>query len=545
MRKLSLLLLGLCGLCAIGYAQALSVHDDFEGNGTIDTWFGDDCGLDIAFANPVADASNSSATVLKYDDTGESFANVRFDLPFNFDLSEHQTFSFKIYVPSHGLTGNQPNQVSLKLQDGALGEPWSTQSEIIKPISLDQWQTVSFDFDHDPYLNLNPDSPPPTERRDFNRVLIQVNGEDNSDLVVAYLDEVAYDGTIGHGSDPNGPRFDELVWADEFEQDGPLDDTKWFHQTELPLGGSWYNGEIQHYTDRSANSYVADGVMHLVAKKETYTDQGHTKEYTSARLNSKFAFTYGRVEVRAKLPTGVGTWPAIWMLGQNIDEPGAYWLLEGYGDTPWPACGEIDIMEHWGHNQNFVQSATHTPASHGATINHGGQVIPTASSGFHVYELIWTAEKLIFSVDGVAHYTYEPEVRDAATWPFDAPQYLLLNTAIEPTIEPSFTESTMEVDYVRVYQEGTTSVGSARPGQAVRLYPNPVVDQLRLEVGPTDRSELNVYLYDARGRLQRTFVVPVQAGQAQLRDLADLPAGAYVASFWLAGQKQTVKFQKQ
>lgn len=543
MRQLRLLLIGLGGLCAVGYAQPQSVQDDFEGNGTIETWFGDDCDLDIAFANPMAEASNPSATVLKYDDTGGPFANVRFDVSHPFDLSEQHTFSFQIYVPSNSLSGNQANQVSLKLQDGTLGEPWSTQSEIIKPINLDQWQTVSFDFASDPYLNLNPDSPPPTEREDFNRVLIQVNGENNTDLVVAYLDNFTYDGTIG--DEAGDSRFDQLVWADEFEQDGPLDATKWFHQTELPLDGSWYNGEIQHYTDRTDNSYVANGVMHLVAKKETFTDQGHTKEYTSARLNSKFAFTYGRVEVRAKLPTGVGTWPAIWMLGQNIDEPGAYWLIEGYGATPWPACGEIDIMEHWGHNQNFVQSATHTPSSHGATVNHGGQVIPTVSSHFHVYELVWTAEKLVFSVDGVEHYTYEPEVQNADTWPFDAPQYLLLNTAIQPTIEPGFTQSTMEVDYVRVYQASTTSALAPTESHAIEAYPNPVSDQLWLRVGGTAQTELKIHVYDAFGRLQQSSVVPVQAGKAQLRDLTDLPAGMYVASFWLAGRQQTVKFQKK
>ena len=91
--------------------------------------------------------------------------------------------------------------------------------------------------------------------------------------------------------------------------------------------------------------------------KETYNNQGQTKQYTSARLNSKFAFKYGKIVCRAKLPTGIGTWPAIWTLGKNIDENGAYWDNLGFGTKSWPACGEIDIMEHWGSNQNYVQSA--------------------------------------------------------------------------------------------------------------------------------------------------------------------------------------------
>ena len=151
---------------------------------------------------------------------------------------------------------------------------------------------------------------------------------------------IVFIGFAGISQNSEDPVYDELVWSDEFDEDGALDNSKWFHQTELPNGDSWFNGEIQHYTDRLDNTYVEDGIMNLVAKAETFIDQGVTKNYTSARLNSKFAFTYGRVEVRAKLPTGVGTWPAIWMLGKNISENGAYWDNEGFGTTNWPACGE-------------------------------------------------------------------------------------------------------------------------------------------------------------------------------------------------------------
>ena len=112
-----------------------------------------------------------------------------------------------------------------------------------------------------------------------------------------------------------------LIWADEFNTNGNVNQEKWFQQTQLPNGYSWYNNELQHYTDEIENSYVSNGTLKIVAIKENYTDQGHTKPYTSARLNSKFAFTYGKVEVRAKLPSGQGTWPAIWTLGKNISEP--------------------------------------------------------------------------------------------------------------------------------------------------------------------------------------------------------------------------------
>ena len=243
-----------------------------------------------------------------------------------------------------------------------------------------------------------------------------------------------------------------LVWADEFETDGSIDDERWFQQSQLPNGYSWYNNELQHYTDEIENSYVSNGTLKIVAKKENYTDQGHTKQYTSARLNSKFSFTYGKVEVRAKLPFGQGTWPAIWTLGKNVIEPGGYWTNQGYGTTSWPNCGEIDIMEHWGINQNYIQSATHTPSSFGGTINHGGQNISTASSEFHTYGLIWTEDQLIFSVDDQVHFTYNPPLKDSETWPFDAEQYLLMNIAIDQNITSDFQQSTLEVDYVRVYQ---------------------------------------------------------------------------------------------
>ncbi|MGC1205702.1 MAG: glycoside hydrolase family 16 protein [Flavobacteriaceae bacterium] len=247
--------------------------------------------------------------------------------------------------------------------------------------------------------------------------------------------------------------FDTLVWSDDFNEDGPINSKNWFHQTQLPAGGDWYGGLINHYTNRIENSYVEDGFLNIVAKKELFEDQGEIKQYTSARLNSKFAFTYGKVEARVKLPFGVGTWPAIWMLNKNIDEPGAYWQKQGYGSTYWPVCGEVDILEHWGKKQNRIQSAVHTASSAGDdVVNLGGQVLENVSNQFHVYSMEWTEEKIVFSVDDVVHYVYQPALKNSDTWPFTNDQYLLLNIAIEPDIDSSFEESAMVVDYIRVYQ---------------------------------------------------------------------------------------------
>ena len=300
-----------------------------------------------------------------------------------------------------------------------------------------------------------------------------------------------------------------LIWNDEFDGSGAIDPSKWFHQTQLPNGNSWFNNELQHYTNRLDNSYVSDGTLKIVAKKETYTDQGQTKEYTSARLNSKYAFTYGKVEVKAKLPEGVGTWPAIWMLGQNISEPGAYWQTLGYGTTSWPHCGEIDIMEHWGANQNYVQSALHTPSSYGATINHGGQYISNATTQFNVYTLEWTSEQMIFSVNGYVHYTYNPDIQNSETWPFDSPQYLLMNIAIEPSIASSFTETEMELDYVRIYETSILSnQAETLPNDfnVFQNYPNPFNPVTSLSYDLLEDSYVSVTIYDMLGNVVKNLV---------------------------------------
>jgi beta-glucanase (GH16 family) len=487
------------------FSFSQTVQDDFEGNGTINSWFGDDCNFETGFQNPYKTGINTSENVLKYDDIGGAYANVRFETSINFDLSTKNTFTLKIYISSTEITGNETNQISLKLQDGSLGQPWTTQSEIIKPVILNEWQTISFDFANDNFINLDSTSDNPINRTDFNRVLLQVNGENNTSNVTAYIDDFLYDGILSEeDNSSSNPIFDNLVWSDEFDGNGAVNSEKWFHQTQLPNGGSWYNGEIQHYTDRVENTYRNNGVLNIEAKKENYTNQGVTKGYTSARLNSKFAFQYGRVEVKAKLPTGVGTWPAIWMLGKNFIEPGGYWTST-YGTTSWPACGEIDIMEHWGSNQNFVQSAMHTPSSFGGTVNHGGRTISTASSDFHVYSLDWSSEKMVFKVDGVTHYTYHPETKNSNTWPFDAEQYLLLNIAIKPGIASSFTSSKMEIDYVRVYQEATASFTSSSL-EEIKIYPNPINDKLTIKT-PNLFVGAKAVIYSLTGSKVKSFFI--------------------------------------
>jgi beta-glucanase (GH16 family) len=294
--------------------------------------------------------------------------------------------------------------------------------------------------------------------------------------------------------------YNQLVWYDEFDYSGPIDPNKWHHQTKLPEGGSWYNGEVQHYTNQLKNSMVGNGALKITAIKENYTNQGFTKAYTSARLNSKFAFTYGRVDIRAKIPTNQGTWPALWMLGKNITEPGGNFAAI-HGTTPWPACGEIDIMEHGitpSKPKGFIQSAIHTHSSFGNTVNHAGIVATDLGINYHVYSMNWSPNRITFSLDGVPFYTYNPSQKNASTWPFTSDQYLLMNIAmggVAGNIPSNFTEASMEIDYVRIYQNVLSTTNESFNDFYIT---NPVREVLEL---PSNFVENQIKLYNTSGQL--------------------------------------------
>jgi len=519
--------------------QAQTAQDDFEGNGSINSWFGDDCGININYPNPYPQAINTSNTVLRYADSGGQYANVRFDVSVNFDLLQSNTFRFKIYVSSSGVSGNQENKVSLKLQNNNLGSPWVTQSEIIKPIVLNQWQEVFFNFESDFYLNFDSTSGAPIDRTDFNRVVIQVNGENNSDNVIAYIDDFVHSNT-----ENTDPIYDNLVWSDEFDGTGPVNASNWYHQTQLIDGNSWANGELQHYTNRQANSYVSNGTLKIKAKSESYFSQGVTKNYTSARLNSKFSFNYGRVEVRAKLPSVAGTWPAIWMLGKNINENGAYWDNQGFGTANWPFCGEIDIMEpnieknqilatwHWDNGAGYQLNGSHISSSNSDT-----------SQNFHDYSLVWTPETMKIYMD--SNLVNQMDVFP----PFDSEFFILLNLAMGGNlggpIASNFSEDQMEIDYVRVYQESPLGLADLDKNTShTRLYPNPVSDVLNIEIRDVQDQKLDLSVFDISGRLISESKSAVYNQQLSY-SIRSLNAGIYFLNIRLADGYQTkLKFIK-
>jgi beta-glucanase (GH16 family) len=358
----------------------------------------------------------------------------------------------------------------------------------------------------------------------------QINGQNNTSNTLTNIDNTV-------ATSP----FNKLVWSDEFDGYGLVNSANWFHQTQLPNGLSWYNSELQHYTNSATNSFRKNGILNIIAKRENFTDQGQTKQFTSARLNSKFAFKYGRVEVRAKLPTGAGTWPAIWMLGKNIIEPGAYWT-NNYGTINWPACGEIDIMEHWGSNQNVISSAVHHPINGNLSVGEyitNAQFKPNVSNEFNIYAVEWDEQSITFSVNGIDHLTYNPIIKNQYTWPFDAEQYLLLNIAIEPRVSSNFVQSTMEIDYVRVYQKNVLNIANQTNTPKFNLYPNPTNGSVFIESTLTSSSVF--ILMDVNGKVikQDSFVGNVKVS------LDELNAGIYFIKINTADNSVNYKVIKQ
>jgi len=250
------------------------------------------------------------------------------------------------------------------------------------------------------------------------------------------------------------PRDYSLVWSDEFSVDGLPDDTKWSYDIDHNRGG-WFNNEKQYYADhRAENARVENGSLIIEARADAgeigkLPDWGK-QQYSSARLRTlgKASWTYGAVEVRAKLPCGVGSWPAIWMLP---DDKG----------IPWPDSGEIDIMEHVGFDPGKIHFSTHTKV--GNFILHtektGVKSVASACGEMHRYQLSWTPNLIVMGVDDQRGFSMKRASTKRSEWPFDGPFHILLNVAIggdwggQKGIDNKAFPQRMEVDYVRVYQK--------------------------------------------------------------------------------------------
>ena len=238
----------------------------------------------------------------------------------------------------------------------------------------------------------------------------------------------------------------ELVWSDEFDYNGLPDSNKWSYDT-IGNAWGWGNNELQYYTFKDIdNAKGSDGSLKLTANKEKYADFN----YTSARLvtKEKGDWLYGKIEVKAKLPDGIGLWPAIWMLPTDWE----------YGG--WPRSGEIDIMENVGYNPDSIYATVHTGSFNHRLGNHkNGKVsLPDNRDSFHVYAIEWDSLSIKALVDNKTYFTFQKMSDNSDEWPFDKRFHLLLNIAVGGDwgglhgVEENIFPATMEIDYVRVYQ---------------------------------------------------------------------------------------------
>jgi len=229
----------------------------------------------------------------------------------------------------------------------------------------------------------------------------------------------------------------KAFWSDEFNTPGAPDPSKWVYDIGTGSNG-WGNAELQYYTDRSQNVIVEGGYLKIKAQRESF----NRSSWTSARLKTlgKFAFTYGTVVVRAKMPEGFGTWPAIWMMGTDITTVG------------WPNCGEIDIAEHVGKDKDRIFSALHYPARNGANAVTASKMIANATTQFHEYRLDWSANSIKFYVDDIVYHN----VSNSGGIPFNKDFFFLLNLAIGGNfggqVDPGMNNAIFEIDYIRLYK---------------------------------------------------------------------------------------------
>ncbi|MFI3286369.1 MAG: glycoside hydrolase family 16 protein [Rikenellaceae bacterium] len=245
--------------------------------------------------------------------------------------------------------------------------------------------------------------------------------------------------------DPNYEQNFKLVWSDEFDGDSVNMDN-WTFETGAT---GWGNNELQNYTD-GENAAIKDGELIITARRVAEGNKVKRGGVTSTRMvtKDKQEFLYGRVEMRAKMPSGVGLWAAFWMLGAN------------FPDTTWPYCGEIDIMEYVGYDKDVQNVAMHNGSSSGRTRNKAKVTLEGMETEYHIYGIVWDKYCIKFYIDDVENviYTYQPDVYDSNTWPHSKPHFILLNLAVggdwggKMGVDVNIFPADYAIDYVRVYQ---------------------------------------------------------------------------------------------
>lgn len=308
--------------------------------------------------------------------------------------------------------------------------------------------------------------------------------------------------------DANPPNFDwELKWSDEFESPA-IDITKWSYDIGNGDWG-WGNGEEQYYTNNSNNSYIDNGVLIIQSNLQNYGGEN----YTSARMvtKNKGDWKYGKIEVRAKLPSGTGTWPSIWMLPTD-------WVYGG-----WPYSGEIDILEHVGFDQDVVHFTAHTEVYNWLNgipppgFSGNGFPVSQSTSSFHTYKIEWDENSIKWYVDDAHKFTFNNNQSNSPSdWPFNQRFHLILNIAIggswggQQGIDNSIFPVRLEVDYVRIYQK-TIQLSNQKVQipvyhNTVTNYPNPFNPSTNIKYALANDGDVRITIYDINGKEIKSLI---------------------------------------
>jgi len=437
----------------------------------------------IARVTKSATAAAEARTVI----TTMAPAGFASEIPF---ASNAKKLKLKVQSPDAGIT------VRMKVEDHTNAA--ITVSAEAVTTQAGAWETLVFDF-------ANPAAGTLNITNNYDQVTLYFNygqtGAQAGSAKTYYFDDLEM-----------VPADWQLVWSDEFDTAGALNSTKWRFETGL----DWYNGELQAYTDDLQNARVEGGNLIVEAVQEVY----QTKNYTSARVNSKGSWTYGRMEIKAMLPQGQKLWPAIWMMPDTSP----------YGG--WPNSGEIDIMENWSWAENTIYGTVHTQAyNHTIGTQKGGNLTVTdPSANWHVYVLEWFEDQMRWYVDDTLYYTFYNEGTHAK-WPFDHPFHFIFNTAVEsgaPGNEGTWTKRTMEIDYVRVYsgpRNGPAPLPHNLPG---KVEAENWTRMLGVGTETCGEGTLNVGWIDAGDFIDYKVNVPV--------------AGSYTINFRVATQNAGANF---
>lgn len=282
-----------------------------------------------------------------------------------------------------------------------------------------------------------------------------------------------------------------LTWADEFDGNS-LNTNVWSHNIGTGSSG-WGNNELQYYTNSENNLQISNGTLKIIARNEPTNGSN----FSSARIitNNIFEFQYGRVEARIKVPMGQGIWPAFWMLGANFESVG------------WPLCGEIDIMEHV-NNENVVHGTMHWLNN---THTYRGSTVPFTPDSFHLYGIVWNEQRVVFTLNNHPYFQIPFSSSNNTQQIFQKPFFFLLNIAVggnwpgSPDASTVF-PATMEVDYIRIYQNDVTSVKSNYNAIQPIIYPNPFQNELNVSKNNSlDFHQLKVL--DITGRIVHQSVI--------------------------------------